>query len=68
MLAKIEALGTALLERVVPSVTADAAAAPGWYHYAQCWQCNNGPWGHFGYNAPCEAYWNGSKFTRGICG
>jgi hypothetical protein len=67
MLTKIELMGSRLLERFVPSVTADAAAPPGWYYYGACWQCNNGPWGRFGYNAPCEAYWNGSYFSRGDC-
>jgi hypothetical protein len=61
---KLETLGGDIVARFVPKVTANAA---GWYHYPQCWQCNNGPWGYCGYNAQCEAYWNGSKYTTAYC-
>ncbi|GAA2334707.1 hypothetical protein OKJ48_10640 [Streptomyces kunmingensis] len=40
MLKKIEALGAGLLERLVPGVD---AAACGWKHWENCWQCGGRP-------------------------
>ncbi|WP_037679621.1 hypothetical protein [Streptomyces griseus] len=57
MLKKIEAVGSALLDRFVPRVEADASAQAGCYkcfHGSGCDYKNNGWWS---YSANCKTNW-----------
>jgi len=55
MYQKIEAIADRFLELFAPRVEASAVRC--WHgHWNACWQCNNGPSGYCGYNAPCSGW------------
>ncbi|QXE38754.1 hypothetical protein KQY30_35655 [Streptomyces sp. GMY02] len=60
MYQKLEALGSSLLERFVPKVSAAAAAqACSWKYFPTCWQCDY---------RPCYAYCcDGAACTQVQC-